>query len=152
MRYLIDTNVILMYARGNQYAQAIETLYQLTTGQHECYVATITLGELDAAAKKSGYNSRKIERINSFTARTGILGVDTQLVIEAYGDIDAFSQGKTTLTPQGFASRNMGKNDIWLAAIAHVYELTLLTTDQDFAHLAGTMINLEYIDLTSIGR
>ena len=129
--------------RGNQYAQAIEELYQLTAGQHECYVATITLGELDAAAKKSGYSARKIERINRFIARTNILGIDTQQIIEAYGDVDAFSQGKTTLTPQDFAPRNMGKNDIWLAAIAHVYKLTLLTTDKDFVHLAGSLIDLE---------
>ena len=46
----------------------------------------------------------------------------------------------------------MGKNDIWLAAIAHVYKLTLLTTDKDFVHLAGSLIDLEYIDLTKIGR
>ena len=41
----------------------------------------------------------------------------------------------------------MGKNDIWIAATASVYDLTLITTDKDFNHLKGEYINLEYIDI-----
>jgi len=41
----------------------------------------------------------------------------------------------------------MGKNDIWIAATASVYGLTLLTTDKDFDHLNEVHVNLEYIDI-----
>jgi tRNA(fMet)-specific endonuclease VapC len=36
----------------------------------------------------------------------------------------------------------MGKNDVWLAATAHVGNFTFVTTDHDFDHL-----NEVYIDL-----
>lgn len=59
-------------------------------------------------------------------------------LIESYVSIDAFSQGKTS-APNGQmlgnSSRNMGKNDLWIAATAHVLNAVLLTTDNDFDHL-----------------
>lgn len=33
------------------------------------------------------------------------------------------------------SSRNMGKNDLWIAATAHALNAALLTTDGDFEHL-----------------
>lgn len=41
----------------------------------------------------------------------------------------------------------MGKNDIWIAATASVFNLRLITTDKDFDHLDGVYIDLEYIPL-----
>ena len=34
----------------------------------------------------------------------------------------------------------MGKNDLWIAAIAHVTGATLVTTDKDFDQLAGKFV------------
>ena len=36
----------------------------------------------------------------------------------------------------------MGKNDIWIAATAHILNLTLVTTDHDFDHLEDIFISL----------
>jgi predicted nucleic acid-binding protein len=36
----------------------------------------------------------------------------------------------------------MGKNDLWLAATAHVGQLVFVTTDLDFDHLDGIFIEL----------
>jgi tRNA(fMet)-specific endonuclease VapC len=41
----------------------------------------------------------------------------------------------------------MGKNDLWIAATAHVYEATLLTTDNDFDHLAPQFFNIQKIEV-----
>jgi predicted nucleic acid-binding protein len=40
----------------------------------------------------------------------------------------------------------MGKNDLWIAAAAKVARATLLTTDDDFAHLAAEQVAVEVID------
>jgi predicted nucleic acid-binding protein len=66
-----------------------------------------------------------------------------------YGKIDAYSQGKLKdiSLPQGMSARNMGKNDLWIAAVAYVLEATLITTDKDFEHLSPALINLDYIDI-----
>lgn len=37
--------------------------------------------------------------------------------------------------PAGLSARNMGKNDLWIAATALYLDLPLHTTDNDFDHL-----------------
>jgi tRNA(fMet)-specific endonuclease VapC len=39
-------------------------------------------------------------------------------------------------------ARSMGKNDVWLAATAHVGQFKFVTTDNDFNHLDSTYIDL----------
>ncbi len=40
------------------------------------------------------------------------------------------------------SARNMGKNDLWIAATAHVLGAKLLTTDADFNHLNEVFLDL----------
>jgi len=70
-------------------------------------------------------------------------------LISKYGDIDAFSQGKIKVDNINFTSRNMGKNDLWIAATASHFNLKLLTTDKDFIYLNNVYLDLEEIDIAS---
>lgn len=45
----------------------------------------------------------------------------------------------------GMSARNMGKNDLWIAATASALDLTLLTTDRDFDHLHLPLLSLQKI-------
>jgi tRNA(fMet)-specific endonuclease VapC len=56
--------------------------------------------------------------------------------------IDAFSQNKYPLLKLEVSARNMGKNDLWIAAISKVFKFKLITTDGDFDHLDDVMIDL----------
>lgn len=67
--------------------------------------------------------------------------------MDKYAEIDAFSQGKLEGQKSNFSSRNMGKNDLWIAATASVQNMTLLTTDKDFKHLDGNFLKLKVINL-----
>jgi hypothetical protein len=53
-----------------------------------------------------------------------------------YARVEAYSQGKLQgqPLPPGLSARNMGKNDIWIAATALYLDLELHTTDNDFNH------------------
>ena len=72
-----------------------------------------------------------------------ITDINSQDLIERYAEIDAFSQGKLLDRPLNMTSRNMGKNDLWVAATASVLDATLLTTDLDFNHLHNEFLTLE---------
>lgn len=74
-------------------------------------------------------------------------GINFDEVIKAYARIDAYSQGKLKKSASRFSSRNMGKNAIWIAATASVFDLTLVTTDKDFHHLEDEFIKLKFIDI-----
>ena len=78
------------------------------------------------------------------------IGINFTEIISRYGDIDAFSQGKLPNNKANFSARNMGKNDLWIAATSSVYDLVLLTTDKDFNHLDNEYLNLEYIDIQAL--
>ena len=56
---------------------------------------------------------------------------------------DAYSQGrlKASPLPAGITARNMGKNDLWIAAMA-LLDMELHTTDNDFDHLAAFGLKL----------
>ena len=43
----------------------------------------------------------------------------------------------------GMSARNMGKNDLWIAATASVAAAVLITEDQDFDHLDGVFVSVE---------
>ncbi|MBU6120983.1 PIN domain-containing protein [Hymenobacter siberiensis] len=61
----------------------------------------------------------------------------SRIFTTAYARIDAYSQGKLELEPlpAGISARNMGKNDLWIAATALYFGVELHTTDKDFDHL-----------------
>lgn len=146
MDYLLDTNIIIIYSRDSNVAKRIEDEYNLFEENNTLAISVATLGELNAFIKKIGIGERRKRKINGIVSRLVKIGLNSKELIEKYGDIDAYSQGK--LKKKGnFSARNMGKNDIWIAAAASIYDLTLLTTDKDFEHLKGEYIKLEFIDI-----
>jgi tRNA(fMet)-specific endonuclease VapC len=68
-------------------------------------------------------------------------------IIKRYGEIDAFSQGKLKDNPLGDSSRNMGKNDLWIAATTSITNSKLITSDKDFNHLNGRYLDLILIEI-----
>lgn len=49
--------------------------------------------------------------------------------------------------PLKMSARNMGKNDIWIAATASVLGAVLLTTDNDFDHLQDEFLQVDKIEI-----
>lgn len=150
MNYLIDTNIIIIYSRENDFAKKIENKYELFSPQNSLYISIVTLGEIDAIIKKNQLGERKQDKIRKLLEGIYKIGLAHEELISKYGDIDAFSQGK--IGNVTFSARNMGKNDLWIAATAANFNLKLLTTDKDFSHLKDTHLDLEFIDLQSLTK
>lgn len=110
-------------------------------------ISVVTLGELNALTKKLGIGDRRKLKLENTLKGIAKIDVNIREIIDHYGDIDAYSQGKLSGKKGNFTARNMGKNDIWIAATAGAYKLKLYTTDKDFDHLADEFIDLEYIDI-----
>ena len=140
MNYLLDTNIIILYSRDSDISKRIEEEYRLFDESNTLAVSVVTLGEIDAFIKKR----QKIDKLLNQLAKVKL---NSKSIIERYGTIDAYSQGKLKDNPSNFTARNMGKNDMWIAATASVYNLTLITTDKDFSHLKDEFIQLEFVDV-----
>ena len=147
MNYLLDTNLVLIYLRDNLIARNIEENLNLLSGQHNLIISVVTVGELRSIAIQNKWGNRRKEELEETLADFLIADINTESIIKIYAEIDAFSQGKLEGKKSNFSSRNMGKNDLWIASTALVLNAELLTTDKDFSHLKGTYLNLKIINL-----
>lgn len=141
MTYVLDTNIILFYLKNGKTKQAIEQRYAPFSPQNTAIISIVTVAEIQALTIKNSWGEKRIAVMNAILERLVVVAVDFAELIEAYAEIDAFSQGKLSgSTP--FSARNMGKNDLWIAATAKVAKGTLFTSDQDFYHLEGEQLQI----------
>jgi len=116
--YLLDTNVIIALFAGDAAVQ------EHLAVADEIYVPSTAIGELCFGAHKSGRPVENLARVDEFASSSVVLGCDTQTA-HRYGEVKAALRK---------AGRPIPENDIWIAAVALQYDLTLVTSD---AHFSG---------------
>jgi len=118
-KYLLDTNIII-----SLFAEDKVVLDSLNKAEG-VFVPSIVIGELNFGARKSTRVQENLERINIFVASNVILSCDA---------VTAFYYGrvKDELRKKG---KPIPENDIWVAAIALQYDLTLITRDEHFSEI-----------------
>lgn len=121
---LLDTNAIIALQR-----QQVQLLALLTPAT-DVFIPAIAIGELYFGA----YNSSRVEEnrraVAAFAAQRAILNIDVQTA-DVYGLI------KQGLRIKG---RPIPENDIWIAALAVQYNLTVITNDDHFAAVDGISV------------
>lgn len=108
----------------------------------------VSLGELSSLGRQFKYGENRPTRLNKLVENVFKININIREIIERYGEIDAYSQGELENKSLKMSSRNMGKNDLWIAATSTVYNLELITTDKDFDHLSDEYLKLKYIDIS----
>lgn len=146
MRYLLDTNVLLLYLRNDNLAEHIENTYQVLEEENLALISVVSKGELRALALKNKWGNRRIQQLEEFLEQFFIVDIAADDIIDRYAEIDAFSQGRLENYPTNFSARNMGKNDIWIAATASITTSKFITTDRDFNHLKDVFLDLVLIE------
>jgi tRNA(fMet)-specific endonuclease VapC len=145
MTYFFDTNIILAYLRQNRIADTVTAILSLTE-TNRVYISVVTIGEIWSIATQNNWGSARRTKLEELLdSYIQISVVENELLIR-YAEIDAFSQNKLPNHPLGDSARNMGKNDLWIAASASLLSASLITTDKDFDHLHGRFIEVIWID------
>lgn len=148
MNYLLDTNILLLYLRKSNLISQIDSLYSPLGSSNTSIVSVVSLGELRSLAIQNHWGERKLHDLEKLLEGFLVADINAESIIERYAEIDSFSQGKLTVNSTDVESaRNMGKNDLWIAATASILEAKLLTTDKDFAHLDEVYLDLGLIQL-----
>ncbi len=148
MNYILDTNILLYYIRNNEITQRLEDKLQLLNGDNNLVLSVVSVGEIRAIARQNKWGNKKNERLTRLLNKFLISEIKIESIIEKYAEISTFSQGKHEVYKLNDTSRNMGKNDLWIAATASVFNLQLLTTDNDFNHLKDIFININQINIS----
>lgn len=147
MTYVVDTNIVLYSLVNDRFGIFFEENF-LTEG-NTLIISVVTEGELKSLAKQRKWGERRIRNLNWTLEKYIIYPVKVESLVNNYAIIDAYSQSKLVNNPlpKGITARNMGKNDLWIAATAYTINAKLVTTDKDFDHLDGTFLGIDCINV-----
>lgn len=137
MSYLLDTNILLAYVRQGLLFAWIEAQYALTTSAPTPSISIVTQGEIHALALRLAWGAAKQQRVNQ------LLNLFVAVPLPFGGVIDAYARIDHYCVQNGLV---VGKNDLWIAATAHVTGATILTTDRDFDPLHGLFLRRDWVD------
>jgi tRNA(fMet)-specific endonuclease VapC len=146
-RFVLDTNILIQIVRGNAIATEVNNYLQ-SQENPEIFISIVTKAEAESLVTQWNWPEQKVKVLSSLL--DNLITIDISLaqleLIENYVAIDAYSQGKKSAPTGGklsLSSRNMGKNDLWIAATALALNAELITMDGDFDHLNGPWIKVK---------
>lgn len=144
MNFLWDTNIILEFIRQSNNFKDFDNKYDFFNPDNLINISVVSAGEILSLSIKLNWGKLKLEKVDSFLSKVKTVPIFNQIILDNYAQIDAYSQSKhpTLNLPNGMTARNMGKNDIWIAATAHAIGADLVTTDKDFDHLNGVFLHV----------
>jgi tRNA(fMet)-specific endonuclease VapC len=142
MDYLLDTNIVLNLIRESPLSKQLKMDFQLFKSPQRLFVSVVVEGELESLALQNQWGTIKRNDLTHYLDNLIIVDIRIQSIIKRYAEIDAFNQDKLPNKPLNNSARNMGKNDLWIAATASVLNIPLMTTDNDFIHLDKDFLTL----------
>jgi tRNA(fMet)-specific endonuclease VapC len=143
MKLLLDTNILIHLSKDPTF----QFLTKVTNPNDQgLFISVVSLAELKSLGLQYRWGVKKWQIINSIIQDAVIIEA-TENFVDTYSEIDAYSQRRNPrITDYPFASpRNMGKNDLWIAATASLLGLKLVTTDADFNHLHEVFIEVQVL-------
>lgn len=121
---LLDTNIVISLINNDP------AVVRAIVDAEDIMIPSIVIGELYYGAFKSGKIPENLSRIEEFSSASAIVSCD-ETTGRHYGFI------KNALREKG---RPIPENDIWIAALAQQYCMTLVSRDRHFAEIDGLSV------------
>ena len=128
MKYLLDTNICVYWLKGNEHIEQ----KVLSVGIDTISISFINVSELYYGAYKSQRVDQNLAIIRRLTERLNVVESD-EAISEAFGSLKASLEN---------AGMIIDDADIYIAACARVYGLTLVTNNtKHFRRLKGLKLD-----------
>ena len=150
MALFLDTNIIIELVRDDTPNLQVRKL--VNPSNLQLFTSFVCVAEAYSFAVQSGWGKTKIAKLENVLNDTDIIHINSNTILQAYIDIDTYSQGKNPEKKLVGSAKNMGKNDIWVASTASVLSMELVTTDADFDHLHNNFLIVKKITPQSIQK
>ena len=124
-KYLLDTNIIAAWLKGEK-----GVTDKIAKDKRQIQIPVIVIGELYYGAMYSTHTQKNVEDIETIISNFDVLPIDVDTTI-VYGEIKAALRKKGKPLPE---------NDIWIAAIAQRYKLTIITRDKHFKEIESITV------------
>lgn len=128
---LLDTNVVVQLARGNEIGESIDRAFALRTRRERPLVSVVSVGELHSLARLWNWREKRIQALRSLISELVVVDIQRSPILDRYAEIDVHCKRN------GFQLSN---NDTWIAATAAATGALLLTSDKDFDALEGQFL------------
>jgi predicted nucleic acid-binding protein len=138
--YLLDTNIVLHATRENSpVSAAVDAQFQLRTAPFRPTICEVTVAELWAFAQAWGEKRKKL--LQRTIDQLLVVPINDSRIHRRWAELYSFAHAKGMAIQQDH-------NDVWIAAVAHVTGLTLLSADNvAFLPLRGTSwLNVVVLD------
>lgn len=120
-KFLLDTNIVIEIFDGNK--NIADNLNAVT----EFYISSVVLGELYIGVNRVTNKAKHLKKLNDFLKLCTVLDTDS-ITAKYYGE---------TVTMLYKKGKPVPTNDIWIAAVALQYDLTIITRDKHFHEING---------------
>ncbi|MFN0035344.1 MAG: PIN domain-containing protein [Saprospiraceae bacterium] len=140
-------SIVIHYLRESEMMRQVEQQFNPFAPVHEIWLCVVSIGELKSIAIQAKWGAKRLKQLDLLLDVLHPVDIWAEDIFDRYAEIDAFSQAKLPSQPLGLTARNMGKNDLWIAATASILGATLLTTDADFDHLNATFLDVGKVAL-----
>src|SRR5690349_10733059 len=118
--WLLDTNILVHLVRRDALGERIQNDYSPLLEDPRPQISVVTDGELRSLGFQFGWGAAKTEQARFFLNYFRRVSIDADDILNAYPLVDAYCAR---------VGQSMGKNDLWIAATAHVTGATILTID-----------------------
>ena len=130
--YLLDTQIVLHYVRGNALGKKIESDYQLRKSPFRPLICVVSVAEALGLAYNWNWGEKKRKTLTNILGEFVRVDIDNHFILNAYAELYAYSR------KHGLSTES---NDLWIAACSKVTDTVLLTLDKDFDGLAEANLN-----------
>src|SRR5438876_913841 len=103
--YLLDTNILVHFVRGDAVWTRIQLAYQLLAADPTPLISIVTAGELRSLAYQRGWSAAKRDQMAFALGYFKSVTIFDPAIVEAYAVIDSYYQ---------LQGRSIGKNDLWI--------------------------------------
>lgn len=145
MDYILDTNIWVHIIRKTPNILGVLAEKDIFSDENNIFMSIVTAGELYTLASRNRWGQAKLDELENIIEEIQTVPISRMDLVKKYAEIDIFSQGfhPVLALPDGLSARNMGKNDLWIAATASLLGAILITLDNDFSHLSSVFIEIE---------
>ncbi|PIR43330.1 VapC toxin family PIN domain ribonuclease [candidate division WWE3 bacterium CG10_big_fil_rev_8_21_14_0_10_32_10] len=135
MKYLIDTNVIIDYLRGDEEIEKVLDLFI----EDGIGVSVISLAELYKGVYKSSETTKNLLSVESFIKIPNVTLLETTLTIsKEFGRLSSILEKK---------GEKIGPMDMLIASTSSVYGLVLVTEDKKhFTRIKNLGLKIELVN------
>lgn len=138
---VLDTNILVHWLRGRAAGEKLKASYDLGARRPRPIVPLVVKAEIKSLALQFSWGAERQNALDDLLRELPIADIAADAVIDEYARLDYESRK---------VGRRMGKNDLWIAAVAAMQGATIVTTDRDFEHLHPKLVIVEHVDVATL--